>query len=207
MAFFTDYEHQFQSVPEDGKVETEPFLLASLRLLPFFDMLGPTTFAMAKADVSGNIEKVRKKYETDKEKYKTLTDIVEQELEENGGKPGYAIDALLWLKRGLEYIHEMVKNVIASDSEGNNLCPCIQKAYKDSIKKFHPWMLQKLINLAIKAVPYRSDFLQTVGGNKPGQSEEQIIEDLKVFEGRLRANIAAINDLLQRTDQDPDKRA
>ncbi|KAI8505059.1 PREDICTED: glycolipid transfer protein-like [Branchiostoma belcheri] len=206
MAFFTDYEHQFQPVPEDGKVETGPFLLASLRLLPFFDILGPTTFSFAKADVSGNIEKVKKKYETDKEKYKTLTDIVEKELEENGGKPDYAIDALLWLKRGLEYVLEMVKNVIVSEREGNNLSPSIQKAYQSTLKKFHPWMLQKVINLAIKAVPYRSDFLLAVGGNKPGQSEEQIMEDLKVFAGKMGENVVAINNLLQRTGQDPDKK-
>ena len=47
-----------------------------------------------------SIQKLRKKYNTDKEKFATLQDIVESEIEEKTTRvKNSATDALLWLKR------------------------------------------------------------------------------------------------------------
>uniref|UniRef100_A0A3P8U7D4 Glycolipid transfer protein a n=1 Tax=Amphiprion percula TaxID=161767 RepID=A0A3P8U7D4_AMPPE len=74
-------EHQFRQLPADRQVETRPFLEAVSYLPPFFDCLGSTIFAPIKADISGNITKIKAVYDTNPGRFKTLQQIVEAEKE------------------------------------------------------------------------------------------------------------------------------
>lgn len=58
-----------------------------------------TAFIPIKNDISGNVTKIRIKYETRKDKYKYIEDLVEDDLAENSGNMGIATEGLLWLKR------------------------------------------------------------------------------------------------------------
>lgn len=58
-----------------------------------------TAYVPIKNDISGNVTKVRTKYEKGKDKFKYIEDMIEDDLLENSGKMGTATEGLLWLKR------------------------------------------------------------------------------------------------------------
>eukprot|EP00058_Branchiostoma_floridae_P027354 XP_002612845.1 hypothetical protein BRAFLDRAFT_118409 [Branchiostoma floridae] len=97
----------------NGDIPTKPFLDACRRMVPLYDHLGETAFAPVKSDINGNILKLTKKYSTDPDRYSTLQDIVKQEMAEKTTKAkNSATDALLWLRRALEF-HQHFLAVIA----------------------------------------------------------------------------------------------
>lgn len=82
----------------DGKVPTERFLTASKTIADFIAHFG-VAFKPVQTDILGNVEKVRKKYETNKEEFAYIQDLVDADLREHNGKMGMASEGLLWLKR------------------------------------------------------------------------------------------------------------
>ncbi|XP_045647423.1 glycolipid transfer protein isoform X2 [Ursus americanus] len=94
-------EHLLKPLPADKQIETGPFLEAVSHLPPFFDCLGSPVFTPIKADISGNITKIKAVYDTNPAKFQTLQNILEVEKEMYGAewpKVGATL-ALMWLKR------------------------------------------------------------------------------------------------------------
>merc|ERR1712176_1290361 len=88
--FFNVMQHTFEGVnlernTQSGLMEipTEPFLLASGDFLPILDKLGSKAFQPVKMDISGNISKIRIKFQTDEAKFSTLQSIVMFEKQNN----------------------------------------------------------------------------------------------------------------------------
>ena len=97
--FFTRLEHPMPAVPDDGRVPTEPFLKAAKQIVPFFDSIG-AAFLPVKSDIDGNIRKLEKKHTSNPEKYRTLQDMLEDEVAAKQCKSSSsATVSLLWLKR------------------------------------------------------------------------------------------------------------
>jgi len=196
-SFFGKAAHKFQPLPEDGKVNTDLFLKACSEIVPFFDVLGSTAFAPVKSDINGNISKLRKKYDTNPEKFVTLQDIVNSEIEEKTTKAkNSATDALLWLKRALSFIRVFLEEVMTGEED---LVKCAKKAYENSLKKFHGWMVQGIFSLAMKAVPYRKDFMKALG---PDTTEDVILEEMKVTVTDMATNMDQLNAFYLETGQD-----
>ncbi|RMX47019.1 hypothetical protein pdam_00009637 [Pocillopora damicornis] len=196
MSFFTEAEHKFLSIPEDIRIETKSFLDAASEVVPFFDVLGPTAFAPVKSDINGNIKKLREKFTKDLEKFKTLQDIVESEMAENSTKAkNSATDALLWLKRALRFIIVFLREVLTGEED---LVKCAKKAYENSLKRFHGWMVQGVFSLALKAVPYRKDFIDKLGRNKV--DEETVLREMKEFVDLLEANLEVVEEFYQKNN-------
>ncbi|EPQ20419.1 Huntingtin [Myotis brandtii] len=98
-------EHLLKPLPSDKQIETGPFLEAVSHLPPFFDCLGSPVFTPIKADISGNITKIKAVYNTDPAEFQTLQNILEAQKETDGAewpKVGATL-ALMWLKRGLRF--------------------------------------------------------------------------------------------------------
>lgn len=159
-------------------------------------MLGPTAFAPVKSDINGNIKKLREKFTKDLEKFKTLQDIVESEMAENSTKAkNSATDALLWLKRALRFIIVFLREVLTGEED---LVKCAKKAYENSLKRFHGWMVQGVFSLALKAVPYRKDFIDKLGRNKV--DEETVLREMKEFVDLLEANLEVVEEFYQKNN-------
>ena len=79
-----------------------------------------------------------------------------------------ATDALLWLKRALEFIHALIVQIINGQS---SLSDSAVNAYKLTLSKYHGWVVRGIFNLAMKSVPYREDFFIALG---PG-NEDMVI--------------------------------
>ncbi|XP_074868676.1 glycolipid transfer protein isoform X2 [Carettochelys insculpta] len=168
-------EHEFRVVPADREIETGPFLDAVAHLPPFFDCLGtPIVYSPVKADLAGNIKKIRAVYESNPNKFKTLRNILEAEKEMYGAdwpKAGATL-ALMWLKRGLKFIQVLLQSISdgeRDDSNPNHIRVNALKAYEIALKKYHGWMLQKVFSGSIYALPYKSDLLKALEKGKERQ--------------------------------------
>ncbi|XP_068748310.1 glycolipid transfer protein-like isoform X1 [Montipora capricornis] len=198
MSFFSEASHRFLPIPEDGRIDTEPFLDAASQVVPFFDVLGPTAFAPVKSDINGNIKKLREKYAQDLEKFKTLQDLVESEMQAGTTlEKNSATDALLWLKRALQFIIVFLEEVLTGEED---LVKCAKKAYEYSLKKFHGWIVQGIFSVAMKAVPYRKDFMNKLGRGKV--DEQTVLKEMKDCVDLLSANISVVEEFYQKNNLD-----
>nr|XP_012612091.1 glycolipid transfer protein isoform X2 [Microcebus murinus] len=145
-------EHLLKPLPADKQIETGPFLEAVSHLPPFFDCLGSPVFTPIKADISGNITKIKAVYDTNPAKFRTLQNILEVEKEMYGAewpKVGATL-ALMWLKRGLRFIQVFLQSICDGERDENhpNLIRVnATKAYEMALKKYHGWIVQKIFQL------------------------------------------------------------
>ncbi|KAE9416058.1 hypothetical protein Angca_002284, partial [Angiostrongylus cantonensis] len=194
---------------EDGKIPTEPFLSACQGIAEFVGFLG-TAFSPVKADINGNVVKVRTRYEKDKIGQQFLQDLIDSDLKDNGGRLGYATEGLLWLKRpGLEFMLEMLTlmvqeyNSSTDKRKTDNLVGVINTAYERSLKRHHGFMSKQLFKLClvIHAAPYRRTILKAVALGKEGLDDlciEHIASHLDNF--RLNVNVLVDYYILKNLD-------
>lgn len=183
--FFNVMEHSFEGVnlernTQNGLMEipTESFLLASGDFLPILDKLGSKAFQPVKMDISGNISKIRIKFQTDEAKFSTLQSIVMFEKQNNTTNvSNSATDAIMWLKRGLTFVKEFLKNVGEGET---NLTKALQDAYMSSLAKHHGWVVRGVFHLALKAAPYYSDFVDALTGSTGSTDDSELIDQLMV---------------------------
>ncbi|XP_049808139.1 glycolipid transfer protein [Schistocerca nitens] len=188
--FFTTVQVPFPDVIE-GKINTSNFLEASKGVVELVDRFGGI-FAPVKYDMSGNIKKLTEKYETNKERFMYLNDMILIEKQENGN---YATDALLWLRRALNFVYTFFKCIREDARKGGNtedLILFLQKAYEETLKRYHGWMAQQVFGLLAKMCPGRSVLLNTLALGEPDQ-ESEVMEDMDTFLTRLHSNISTLS--------------
>ncbi|KAK6036724.1 glycolipid transfer protein, partial [Cooperia oncophora] len=131
-------------------------------------------FSPVKADINGNVVKVRTRFEKDRIGQRYLQDLIDNDLKDHGGNLGIATEGLLWLKRGLEFMLEMLTLMVqeyrstADKSKTENLVGVINRAYEKSLKRHHGFMSKQLFKLVIHAAPYRRTILKAVALGKDG---------------------------------------
>ncbi|MEE6513598.1 hypothetical protein FKM82_021338 [Ascaphus truei] len=178
-------QHQFKPLPADKQIDTCSFLESVSHLPAFFDLLGPAIFSPIKADISGNITKIRAVYETNPPKFRTLQMLLEGEKEMHGPqwpKVGATL-ALMWLKRGLKFIQVMLQSIAdgEKDEQNPNLIKVnVTKAYEIALSKYHGWVVQKLFKAALIAAPYKDDFLKALSKGQTVK-EELCLEKIRQF--------------------------
>uniref|UniRef100_A0A673MGV6 Glycolipid transfer protein n=1 Tax=Sinocyclocheilus rhinocerous TaxID=307959 RepID=A0A673MGV6_9TELE len=201
-------EHQFRQLPADKQVETRPFLEAVSHLPPFFDCLGSAVFSPIKADIAGNITKIKAVYDSNPTRFKTLQHILEAEKEMHGTewpKVGATL-ALMWLKRGLRFIQVLLQSLVDGDKDENNpnlIRVNVSKAYEMALKKYHGWFVQKLFKAALYAAPYRSDFLKALSKGREVK-EEECLDKVRQFLVNFTATIDAIYEMYTKMNAELD---
>ncbi|VDL63393.1 unnamed protein product [Nippostrongylus brasiliensis] len=195
--YFAKPEHLFPHL-EDGKIPTEPFLSACQGIADFVGFLG-AAFSPVKADISGNVTKVRTRFEKDRIGQRYLQDLIDNDLRDNGGKLGIATEGLLWLKRGLEFMLEMLTlmvqeyNSSPDKSKTESLVGVINTAYERSLKRHHGFVSKQLFKLVIHAAPYRKTILKAVALGKEGL-EDVCIEHISTHLYNFRINVKVLVD-------------
>lgn len=160
----------------DEQINTTEFLEAAESLVKLFDVLESATFGRVQADMTGNIEKIRKRQLQFPDKSKTLQEIVLSEVTE---KKKSATQALLWLNRGLEFTASaMFKSLNQKDQE---LVESFTKAYGETLSKHHNFAIRPIFKVAMNACPYRKDFYAKLG-EPLSKVEEQLDEWLAALE-------------------------
>ncbi|KAK7072887.1 hypothetical protein SK128_020139 [Halocaridina rubra] len=202
--FFSQLTPVFPTVTEDGKIETVQFLEAGKAFIQIYDQLG-TAFYVVKKDMLGNIEKLYKTYSKSPEKYKFLNDLIS---EERNDPSIYAVDALLWLKRALEFtVHFM--NGICSEFEKSEsfdkLDHLATEAYNSTLKIYHMWLVQNVFKVVVKSVPNRTNLVKALYFGSPGP-EEALYRDVRSYVQRLEKNLAVIVQMYDEWGLNSDKR-
>lgn len=157
---------------------------------PFADQLGKV-FAPVRYDMNGNIQKLTSKFNENSEKYAFLNDMLICEKAEGGLR---AIDALLWLRRALHFLHDFLKSIVddtRADRRPEDLTDNIQKSYRETLQKHHGFFAQKLFNMLSKMVPSRSQLLKSfiLDADQP---EEVAFAEMERFLLNLNSNLTVL---------------
>jgi len=152
------------------------------RFIPI-DLLESAAFTPVQSDMRGNVKKIREKHDTNPEKYKTLQKIV---IDESNDKKKTATEGLLWLKRGLEFTSLALRRNV--DDPNEELADSFKKAYDDTLKQYHNFLVKNVFSLAMKACPYRKDFYQKLGSDqdKVNQQLKEWLVTLESLVGNLK---------------------
>ncbi|CAB3978697.1 pleckstrin homology domain-containing family A member 8-like [Paramuricea clavata] len=190
-------------VLENGDIPTKSFLLACNSILPIFDVLGPTAFAPVKLDISGNIKKLTSKYDNDRQSCATLQSMISFEIHSNTcTAKNSATDALLWLKRALQFTNAFLMEINKGERE---LVVVASNAYSKTLRKYHGWMVRGVFAMAVKAVPYWKDFVKALGSTDSGVApESDVLHDIKEFTDTLSPLIDRINEFYALNNLDSD---
>lgn len=186
----------FPALEDHGKIQTEEFLASSKEIVTVIESFG-RLFTPIVYDMNGNIQKITKTYEQNKEKYCYLDHIVSEESKDVAN---YAGDALLWLKRALELIAEFFHNIINDPNEPENLKECLQCAYDKTLKPFHGWIVQNTFALVYRWVPNRSQLVGT------GAIYQENVVMLKKILPLMKNNLERVNILLVSYNLDSNKK-
>lgn len=195
----------FPVLPEDGQVQTGTFLEACDKIPQFFDLIGGAVFKPVKNDVLGNILKVRKRFLENPIKMATLEELILFEKCEDDKKnkekdgTGIATNALMWLKRGLEFVAVFLEHLLNKDYDDNieNLKGAAKLAYSKTLQPFHGWLIGKVVSAATNACPYRADFLKSVASGE--NVDVSKIEDMiAAFAKNFKANVGQVNVLFEK---------
>ncbi|GFG33571.1 hypothetical protein Cfor_03466 [Coptotermes formosanus] len=174
----------------DGKINTLQFLESSRGVVGLVEKFGKV-FAPVKYDMTGNIEKLTQQYNTNTEKHMYLNNMILSEKEEGGN---YAIDALLWLRRALHFVHTFLNCVLEDSQQGTkseDLVPFLEKAYGETLKAYHGWMAHKLFRLLSRMCPSRCELMSTLALGRVNR-EEAVLREMAVFLQGLDSNIQVI---------------
>ncbi|XP_076364074.1 glycolipid transfer protein isoform X4 [Tachypleus tridentatus] len=157
-------------------------------------------FLPVKYDVNGNIEKLQTIYKTDELKFKHLSSIVIHEMNDDKDKDKVGTDALLWLKRALQYIQVFLSYFVEDYVQGNcteDLVPFFRKAYEEKLKQYHGFIIQNLFGLCLRAAPGRKQLIVLLSNGKEDK-EGEVFDDLKNFLVGMTANLDIIVDLYKK---------
>ncbi|XP_061842382.1 glycolipid transfer protein isoform X1 [Nerophis lumbriciformis] len=178
--------------------------------LKSFHCLGPTIFAPIKADILGNVTKIKAVYDTNPGRFRTLQQILEVEKDMHGSQwPNVgATLALMWLKRGLRFIQVFLQSLLDGEKDENNpnlIRANVTKAYELTLKRYHSWWVQQLFRAALFAAPYKSDFLKALSKGRDVK-EEECLEKVKKFLINFSATVNVIYELYNKMNADLDCR-
>uniref|UniRef100_A0A183D098 GLTP domain-containing protein n=1 Tax=Gongylonema pulchrum TaxID=637853 RepID=A0A183D098_9BILA len=156
-----------------------------------------TAFIPVKNDISGNVRKVKTKYESAREKCKYVEDLVDYDLAHNGGKMANATEGLLWLKRGLEFMLELLSEMVRvyrssmDKSKTDSLTGIINDAYNSTLKRHHGFVSKQLFKVVILAAPTRSTILKALAEGRE-DADDICINHIALHLDNFRTNVAHI---------------
>ncbi|KAF9232451.1 glycolipid transfer protein domain-containing protein [Melanogaster broomeanus] len=164
----------FANVPitEDG-VDTVSFLEASDGLVKLFDLLGSGVFGFG----------VRSRYQHASASSATLENFVRSETSE-GHRHGTG--CLVRLTRGLMFLCKALLHM--QNNPSVELHVCFKRSYDEVLKHHHTFVVRSLAVVAVRAAPYRRDFIARISQGA----------DREKFEGELAKWLAGLDAISKR---------
>ncbi|CAO3670934.1 unnamed protein product [Umbelopsis vinacea] len=188
MTFFDTLSRSYADVDTSNGIDTNQFLEASEGLVKMFDLLGSSAFSVVQNDMNGNIKKIRERFLSNPTANNTLENLEATEAPE---KKRTATEGLLWLNRGLDFTAKALRRSLTDPKEELNVS--FTKSYEVTLKKFHSFVIRPVFTLAMKACPYRKDFMEKLGGDNETtkQQMESWLSALEQIVERINANFQA----------------
>jgi len=176
------FESCYNVQAQNGKINLEKYLEGFEELNRLLKLLGGA-FSWVSKRLENHFEILRqhRKGENASE-YQNVQDMIAYEVKSNLIKPKARDSStgarnLLRLHRALEYIIAFLKGVpdLGTDEK---CCPLSQDAYKRTLMKHHPWVVQKAANLAMHMLPLKKGLLEKVSGKEFGSDEYKAAEEI-----------------------------
>ncbi|PKA60594.1 hypothetical protein AXF42_Ash019487 [Apostasia shenzhenica] len=145
---------------KDGEMLAKPFIEVCKLIVPIVDKFG-MSMAIVKADISGNISKLESKYTSDPSKFEFLYDMVRVEIETKTAKSSTSCTTgVLWLTRAMDFLVELLRNLM--DHSDWSMTKACMESYNRTLKRWHGWLATSSFNVALKIIPDRKRFLETI---------------------------------------------
>ncbi|KAI8987583.1 glycolipid transfer protein domain-containing protein [Mycotypha africana] len=135
----------------DEGINTDQFLEATDGLIKMFDLFGSAAFSVVQNDMRNNVKKIRTRFMENPVEYDTLEKLMAKEAHL---KKRTATEALLWLKRGLEFTSQSLLHSLQNPND--ELKTSFSQAYEKTLKPHHNFLL------AMNACPWRKDFYERI---------------------------------------------
>merc|ERR1712106_182237 len=100
---------------------------------------------------------------------------------------------LLRLHRALEYINAFLNGVPELDAN-DKCCQMSQEAYKKTLMKYHPWVVQKAASMAMNLLPTKLGLIQKFCDPE----DEEAIKQATIT---LRESVVAMNKVYEATQE------
>ncbi|XP_060529872.1 pleckstrin homology domain-containing family A member 8 [Cylas formicarius] len=172
------------------KIMTLEFIEACADALCLLEKFGKV-FAPVMNDMRGNLKKLRNKFEVDMQEYKFVQDII---LKEQSEDELIVTEAVLWLKRGLQFICKFFE-LIVSDAEKEqcteDISQFIKTAYSHTLESHQGWLGMQLFNVLSKFAPSRKSLIRMATDSKQ-YNEEQVIKDMRRYVHGLSECLASL---------------
>ncbi|TRY73678.1 hypothetical protein TCAL_10163 [Tigriopus californicus] len=166
--FNLDLLHQYfaDCLKPDGQVDIDLYALGFEEIVKFLNLLG-TVFGWVASDVHhklANIAQHRKG--SAGAHYETINTMVDYEIKEKLIKPkaketSSGTRNLLRLHRALEFISKFLHDLPEMDMS-DKCCTHAQAAYKQTLIKYHPWVVQKAALMAMHMLPTKIDLIRNI---------------------------------------------
>ncbi len=184
---------------EDGNLLVESYILGYDEIYKFLCLLG-TVFGWVASDVHQKNNVLRGHCTGENAKhYQTIEGMVLHEEETklvkvNASHRNCTSGArnLLRLHRALAYINAFLESLPGMEEE-EKCCPHSQAAYKKTLAKHHPWVVQKAALLAMNMLPTKQGLIQKICG----EDEEAYREAARVLPEAVKA-MQAVYDKTQK---------
>mmetsp|Transcript_18701 Transcript_18701/g.33943 ORF Transcript_18701/g.33943 Transcript_18701/m.33943 type:complete len:204 (-) Transcript_18701:420-1031(-) len=175
----------------DGFIVTSRFLDVCRLVVPVVEKLG-TAFALVKADVGGNIDRLETMRLKDPERNLRLFTLIQDEIiSKRQSEYSSCSRGLLWLKRAMEFMIAILTRLQQDDSM--ELTEVVQKTYEETLMKYHGFIASTAFTLAFKFVPTRQDFVSKLAD---GCNLAICMKDMKIFCDAFSAILADVNKFL-----------
>ncbi|KAG1049992.1 hypothetical protein G6F43_007706 [Rhizopus delemar] len=97
-----------------------------------------------------------------------------------------ATEAILWLKRGLEFTGQSLMHSLTHPND--ELTVSFMQAYDKTLRPYHSFIVRPLFNLAMNACPWRKDFYKSID-----VTDEESVEKMKEWLNGLSGIIDQLN--------------
>ncbi|CCE31470.1 probable het-c2 protein [Claviceps purpurea 20.1] len=186
------FKQSFVDVPLDADkgnaVATTQFLDAVESLATIFDVMGPVAFSPVKADMLGNVKKLRERQLAAPTESENLQDLCRNELRT---KKHTATEGLLWLVRGLDFTCSALSSNLADTNQ--ELSASFRAAYTHTLKPFHSFIVKPIFTVAMSGCPYRKDFY-----DKLGSDPTKVQQEMRVYLAALEKIVAILKGFLDK---------
>lgn len=177
-------KESFEScITEDGQVLLQKYVEGYEELYRFLNLLG-TVFGWVSSDVDAKLQVLRDRMKTSeggdqvgpRPEYLTVQSMVKYEVDEDMVKRkakdcNTGTRNLLRLHRALEYIIAFLE-ALPGLAPLEKCCHVSQEAYKRTLIRYHPWVVQKAALLAMHMLPIKQGLVEKVCGSRDPESEE-----------------------------------
>lgn len=206
--FFSKMDASFIDIhlTSDLEIPTVPFLDACRSILPIFDKLHQMAFAPARLDIASNIRRIHQKYLISPKDYVSLQKMIVSEIQRRQYHSATsATSAILWLNRGLEFIHEIIQGFLSTTDE---MVTIVNAAYTKTLMDYHGYVLRGAFAMAVKAVPSRTEFIQCFslddshGGVSHPSFLTSLVHDMEDHDMALTTITRLLHDFLQQNRLD-----